>query len=330
MKFNAIVGNPPYQESDGGAGASARPIYNLFVDLSKQLEPNYISMVMPARWYAGGKGLDEFREGMLNDYRIAKLVDYPNANDCFPSVEIKGGVMYFLRSAHHKGNCLLVSFLESQNPNNANRYLSEYDILVRFNQLIGVLRKIKEKDSGTLSDIVSSRKPFGLSTNFNKIQKNKFQDSVKIYANNEIGWVNVNEIKVNKDLIGKYKVLISKAYGAGNGFPHQIIGKPIFADAKTCCTETYLILGSFSNRLEANNLQKYAITKFVRSLVMLRKNTQDNTKSVFKFVPLQDFTDKSDIDWNKSISEIDQQLYKKYGLNVEEVSFIESMIKPMK
>jgi hypothetical protein len=329
MKFKAIVGNPPYQEDDGGAGASARPIYNKFVNIAKELEPSHLSMIIPARWYAGGKGLDDFREEMLNDDKISKLIDFPNANDCFPSVEIKGGVMYFLRSKSHTGGCEITSNVENRNTVTVNRDLNEYDVLVRFNQSVPVLRKINEGGVGKLTQIVSSRKPFGLGTNFNKIQEKAFNNSIKIYANNQIGWVDEGEVKVNRDLISKFKVLLSKAYGAGNGFPHQIIGKPILSEPDSCCTETYLIVGSFNNKIEAHNLYKYLMTKFVRSLVMLRKNTQDNTKSVFKFVPLQDFTDKSDIDWSRSIPETDHQLYRKYCLSEEEIEFIESMIKPM-
>lgn len=318
MKFDVIVGNPPYQINDGGHGASASPLYHLFVDQAKKLNPQYLTMIIPARWYASGKGLDSFRETMLNDKKIKILVDYTDASECFPGVEIKGGVCYFLWDESHNDTCLVINKIRDKE-SSINRNLNDYDVFVRFNDGINILNKIKTHNEPTLSDMVLSRNPFGLATNFTDFKKEQFSNSIKLYSRNSKGYVDKSYITKNADIIQKYKVIIPKA-GEGDGkFPNKIIGKPILIEKNSCCTETYLVLGSFSTILEAKNFENYINTKFVRFLIGLIKTTQDTTKDKFLFVPQLNMNDK----WN------DEKLYKKYNFNQQEIYFIESMIKPM-
>ena len=331
MRFTAIVGNPPYQVMDGGAGASAKPVYNSFVEIAKKLRPKYISMIMPARWYAGGKGLDEFRDEMLNEKRIKVLVDYQDSRDCFPGVTIKGGICYFLWNRNYSGKCEIKNMEGGKMLSCMKRTMNEKDIeiFVRYNEAIAVLKKVCIFHERSVSSIVSSRKPFGFASTFKEYKEKSFPNAVTIYAYKKVGYIDRSQILQNSDWVDLYKVFISEAYGAGEDFPHQIINKPFLGCPNTCCTETYLVIGPYHIKEEAENIISYIRTKFFRFLVLLKKNTQHATSKVYAFVPVQNFTKTSDIDWSKSIPEIDQQLYAKYHLTDEEIAFIEKMIKPM-
>ncbi len=320
MKFDVIVGNPPYQLSDGGAQASAQPLYHKFVEQAKKLNPRFLCMIIPSRWFSGGKGLDEFRSEMLTDNRITNLVDYPNPFDCFPGVPIKGGVCYFLWERDSKGDCEIKT-IKGGNVSTMIRPLVEKgaDTLIRYNEAIPIIHKIFKFKQKTFNTMVSSRKPFGFSTDFSDYTEKPFTGSVKIYANKAVGYISADKIQQNSDWAEDYKVFITMAYGAGEEFPHQIINKPFVAEPNTCCTETYLVIGPFSKRKEAENVVSYIQTKFFRFLVLLNKPTQHATSKVYKFVPIQDFTES----WT------DEKLYKKYKLTAEEIAFIESMIRPM-
>jgi Eco57I restriction-modification methylase/Type III restriction enzyme, res subunit len=330
MQFNSIVGNPPYQENDGGAGASARPIYNEFVGMAKKLEPDFISIIMPSRWFAGGKGLDDFRVEMLSDDRIRKIHDFHDASMCFPGVDIKGGICYYLWDKENKGLCEIISHESDGRITQSKRTLLDVnsDVFIRYSEGVDILNQVKLKNEKSLSETVSSRKPFGLATNFDDFTAEQQQNTLKIYANRKTGFVQKDKIIVNPEWINKWKVIIPEAIGKGDIKSDNL--KPILAQPQTVCTETYIVVGVFDSKLEAENLIKYIKTKFFHLLLGLKKNTQHTTKKTYQFVPLQDFTSASDIDWSKSIPEIDQQLYKKYGLTEEEIGFIESMIKPMK
>ena len=322
VKFDVIIGNPPYQESDGGAAASARPVYHLFIQEAKNLNPYYISFITPSRWFSGGKGLDSFRRDMLEDDRLRYLIDYPDSSNLFPNLEIKGGVNYFLWDRDYHGPSDISTIENNQLRSNRVRPLliDGLDTFVRFNEAVSIIDKVKGLTEESFSELVSVRKPFGFSTDFSGYQKQKSSDnSIKIYANNEIGFINKMLIERNALWVDKFKVLISMAYGAGEGFPHQIINKPFIGEPGSCCTETYLVIGPLETKLETENAISYIKTRFFRFMVMLLKSTQHATKKVYKLVPLLDFSKP----WT------DEELYKKYNLDDEEIAFIESMIRPM-
>ena len=321
MQFDVIIGNPPYQMSDGGNSASAIPIYQHFVEQSKKLRPRYLTMIIPARWYAGGKGLDEFRETMISDTRIRHLEDYLNASDCFGNgVEIKGGVCYFLWDRDNKGICHIVTHINSSNISESHRCLKidDNDVFIRRNEAVTILEKISLKKEPSFSQIVSSRKPFGLPTNIEGHEKRDKGDVI-IYQRGGYAFISPLYIVRNREWIDSYKVYITKAYGASEDWPHQIINKPILGDIGTCCTETYILIGPFRTKAESESVISYIQTKFFRFMVSLRKISQDATSKVYKYVPLQDFSHP----WT------DEMLYKKYGLTEDEIAFIESMIRPM-
>lgn len=326
MKFDVIIGNPPYQLSDQGdskEGARQRggamPIYHSFVQQAKKMQPRFLVMITPSRWFSGGRGLDAYRQEMLEDGRISRLVDYPVSGECFPGVEIKGGVSYFLWERDRTGDCE-VKTIRGNNISILRRTLLENgsDIFVRFNESIEILKKVLSKKENLFSDFVSNQKPFGLRTFFEG-EKRETKESFKIYTNKGYGFVKNKDILQNLGWINKHKVYISMAYGAGEDFPHQIINKPFYGEPGSCCTETYLVIGPFESKKTAENAMSYMKTKFFRFLVMLRKNTQHASKSVYTFVPMQDFSEP----WT------DEKLYKKYKLTKEEIEFIESMIRPM-
>lgn len=319
MKFDVIIGNPPYQLSDGGAQASAKPIYHLFVEQALRLKPRYLSMIIPARWYSGGKGLDEFRDNMLNDKHISTLVDYFDSTECFPGVDLSGGVCYFLWNQDYSGPCKIRSIINGQTTE-TERFLLEKgdDSFVRFNAAIEIWHKVKAQCEQSFSALVSSRKPFGIATN-EKVSSSDFGNCVKIYAYPNNGYIPIDRVQVNRNCINSPKVFISYAYGERGSFPYLVIGKPFFGEPRTVCSETYLMIGPFSTSEICANVMAYMRTKFFRFLVLLRKNTQHATSKVYQFVPVQDFSRA----WT------DEMLYKKYGLTEEEIAFIDSMIRPM-
>jgi site-specific DNA-methyltransferase (adenine-specific) len=317
MKFDVIIGNPPYQLSDRGDSTGSSPIYHRFVEQAKKLKPRYLTMIIPSRWFAGGKGLDDFRDVMLHDERVSKLVDYPIASDVFPGVRVIGGVCFFLWERDFKGPCQVTTHMNDKT-DSMTRPLDEFDIFVRFNQAIPILKKVLAKNYPSMSEQVSRQKPFGLRT----FVKPKEQGSVTLYANKAVGKINKSEITTGIEMLNKWKVLISMGYGEGGEareYPRTIMGRPIVAAPPSACTETYLVVGAYDSKSEAANLAFYLSTRFLRFLVGLRKNTQHITRDRFAFVPLLSMVKR----WT------DEELYAHFGLTADEISFIESMIRPM-
>ena len=337
MKFDVIVGNPPYQLSDGGAQASAIPLYHKFVLQAKKLNPTYLAMIIPARWYSGGRGLDDFREEMLSDKRIKELHDFPNTADCFPGVNIRGGVCYFLWDANSNSICNIHNHKSDGKIDILSRPLKEskFDIFIRYNEAITIINKVIQENVRTFEDFVSPLRPFGLRGYF--INDEKFKQNEKGLKNpilcygkgRKSGFVEFDDITNNKNWVSLVKVFTPRANNIGTELPddnfNTFIGQP-----NTICTESYLALGIGLNLdiKSAFNLRKYFTTRFSRFLHSIAKSSQDATSKTFRFVPLQDFTENSDIDWSINISEIDTFLYAKYGLSNKEIEFIESMIRP--
>lgn len=338
MKFNVVIGNPPYQVNDGGGtGSSAQAIYNKFIDICRfEFESKYISMIIPSRWMTGGKGLDKFRNSMLGDRRIRVLHDYLNAGQCFPAVAIEGGICYFRWDRDAAGKCVFVSHTSDQSAFTKERYLSDdsSDVVIRYAESLSILDKTRTANN--FSSLVSPRNLFKI--NIQLLESSPVIGGYKVFGRFDgkrgLMYLSRYESKNERALrfLGNWKVFVSKADGAagqlGIPIPARIIGKAELGDCDTICTETFLAIGPFATRIEAENVIKYATTKFFRFLVGTRK-LKNMTQKTYSFVPIQDFTENSDIDWSRSIDEIDSQLYAKYHLTEEETAFIEKMIKPM-
>jgi len=319
MQFDVIVGNPPYQLSDGGFNNSAVPIYHLFVEQAKKFNPRYLTMIIPSRWFSGGRGLDGFRGKMLADKNICEIHDFPDATDLFPGVQIKGGICYFLRNGKQAELCKVSSYSKGGLVSSVERPLLEpdTDTFIRYNEAIGILRKIRGKKEPSFKDLVTSQKPFGLRTFVNG-KKRPFDNCLKLYQRGGVGYVSPGEI-INHDLAMRHKVLVPRAGSGSDSFPHTILGKPIYSEPGSCCTETYIGVGPFDSEQTAQNVISYLHTRFLRFLVLLIKNSQDAPRGVYSFVPMQDFSEA----WT------DEKLYRKYGITPDEIAFIDSMIRPM-
>lgn len=319
MKFDAVVGNPPYQVMDGGSKASATPVYNYFVEQAKELKPAYVSMIIPARWYSGGRGLDAFRESMLHDHRIKQLFDYSDSNDCFAGVDIAGGICYFLWDENYNGSCEVVNF------HNGARYetlrqLDDDKVFVRYGQALSILKKVQQEAAKFYDSTVSSQKPFGLRTYVVPTE----DGDIQLRYNKGVGPFKREMVTASVDWIDKWKVIMSyltydHAGRADKDGKRRIFSTMEVLPPKVVCTETYIVVDTFDSEIEANNLLQYLKTKFVRFLVAQVTTTQHISKANFTLVPIQDFSKT----WT------DAELYEKYGLTKEEIAFIESMIKPM-
>lgn len=320
MQFDVIIGNPPFQLADGGYGTSAAPIYQFFVEKALELDPRYALFVTPSRWMAGGKGLDKYRERMLSDKRLRAIVDYPKLYEGFPGVKIRGGISYFIWSREHNGPCTVQTIWDGEATGPAvARYLDAYDVLVRRNEAVPILEKVRAKNEPTLERRVSSRKPFGLPTNFKgKASSAGLKEPVRLFANQRTSWIERSNIIVNAPLIDRWKVLMTAVQGTSAAVETKFLSKPIVAEPGTACTETYLIAGHFDDKQTAMRYAQYIRTRFVRFLVSLRKATQHATRDVYSFVP--------DLPLDREWTE--DKLYKRYELDETEIAFIESQVAP--
>lgn len=322
MKFDVIIGNPPYQLSDGGNGASAKPLYHLFVQQAIKLNPHYLIMIIPARWYSGGKGLDDFRKKMLNDKHISHLIDFNNSSDCFPGVNIAGGVCYFLWEKSYIGNCQITNIKGNKETSKMIRSLNEYPMFIRDNLSVEIIQKVLKIPTKTMDCIVKSRNSFSLPSNYKGSETKSF-DLISMLSSSGTQYILRKEILDRDNILDKYKVIITYAMSGGNkpssDGDYQIVSSLKVLNPNEVCTETFLVLGAFDNIIEANNLVSYVKTKFFRFLLLQTLTSIHITKNSFCFVPLQDFSKP----WT------DEELYAKYGLTEEEIAFIESMIRPM-
>lgn len=333
MRFDVIVGNPPYQLGDGGFGASATPIYQKFVQQAIKLNPRYLSMITPSRWFAGGRvgDLSKFRDEMLNDDRLRIIHDFIRAGDCFPGVEIKGGVNYFLWDRDNRGPCKIHTHDADNIVSVSERPLLEkgLDTFIRINEAIPILRKVSEFNEDNFGEIVSANDPFGFDVRVKnsmkrikpKYKSKPFKGSVPFYYNgwrkDGLGHIDNIYIKKNKEWVDAFKLFVPKAIGSGD--MRTDIIKPFIPEYKSCSSETYIVIGPFKTETGMKNAFSYINTKFFHFIVGLKKNTQEARRNVYSLVPMQDLNEA----WT------DEKLYKKYGLTEDEIAFIESMVRPM-
>jgi site-specific DNA-methyltransferase (adenine-specific) len=319
MKFDVIIGNPPYQLSDSGAKASAIPLYHKFVQQAKKLNPRFLSMIIPSRWFAGGKGLDEFRKDMLSDSRIRKIVDFEDANECFPGVDIAGGICYFLWNRDSPGLCEVVN-IHGGKEVVSMRKLNEFQTFIRHSQAVPIIRKVLVHDEKRMSDQVSSRKPFGLATT----ERPKNKGDITLRWQKGEGPFRRSDITVNPEMIDEWKVITSYVGYDHAGNPdaegkRRVFSKIDILPPGTVCTETYLVIGSYKKQAHAKNLVTYMKTRFFRFLVAQFMYSHHITKDSYVFVPLLDMKTA----WTDAL------LYKRYGLTKEERAFVESKIRSM-
>jgi site-specific DNA-methyltransferase (adenine-specific) len=322
MQFDVIIGNPPYQMKGGAGGSSDSSIYHLFVEQAKKLQPRLLSMVIPSRWLAGGRGLDEFRKEMLSSRNLLKLVDFPVSKEVFPNVEVKGGICYFLWAESHDGPCD-VTVVRGDEKSESSRRLDEFDVFVRDPRAVGILRKVLRGRKTPITEILTADTPFGIATNFDGFHQKKKSGDVALYyvrsGKRDIGYIPRDIVSKNVALIDQWKVLVPKAGSdGGQKIPDSVLGKPWCSPPPSVATQTFLAF-CVASEAEAQSLQSYYRTKFFRHLVSLRKLTQDALRPMYSWVPVQTW----DRQWT------DEALYKKYGLTQQEIDYIEAVIRPM-
>jgi hypothetical protein len=333
MQFDVIIGNPPYQLNDGGAGASAAPIYDRFVEQAKSLGPRYLSVVIPARWYTGGKGLDEFRSSMLGSGGISVLHDFPDTKDVFPGVNNRGGICYFLWESQYSGDATVVTHEGGTVTSTATRPLVEpgHDAFLRFNEGVTILRKVIAVEgkavTGQLtlppesrfSALVSSRNPFGLPTNFQGAIGSSNEDDIAVYRNGGVCFASRSAVEQGSDLVDRWKLFVSRASPGSDDYPHLVLSRPIVAGEATAATDTYVAIGPFEDEETTKIVAQYMGTTFFRFMVSLLRVSINVTRNVYRFVPMLDFSRR----WT------DDDLALRYGLTEEDRAFMRRFVKPV-
>ncbi len=321
MKFDVIIGNPPYQMGSDG-GTRDIPVYNKFVEQAKKLKPRFLSMIIPSRWMASGLGLSEFRRTMLKDRRIRKLVDYERMGEVFPGVDFEGGVCFFLWDRDNEGDCDVTTICGDEIVGPVARKLDEFDVFVRDIRALEILRKVLKMGEVSITEILSVDKEFGWTSNFSGFHEKQRPNYVALHYNRKgkrlIGWIERKAVYKSAHLIDTWKVMVPQAYGERGTRPATVLGPSFVAGSPSVCTQTYLFFHVGSKKA-ANSINSYVRTRFFRFLVSLRKITQHATRSTYKWVPQQTW----DCTWT------DEVLYQKYCLSEEDIAFIESRIRPM-
>lgn len=322
MQFDVIIGNPPYQLASDG-GTRDIPIYHKFVESALALDPKFVVMVTPSRWFAGGLGLDDFRDRMLKDKHLRVLVDYAKMDSVFPGVDFEGGVSYFLWDRCHKGECEVFHHLGDESPAVSNRDLGEFDVFVRNPNALTILRKVLARKEPSITEIMATNNEFALGTNFRDFRDAKSsKDNIAVHAIRDgkrvVGWMPQNELPKDSPLRNRWKVLIPKSYGERGTIPAQILGPTLIAAPPSVSTQTYVFIHADS-KAEAESINSYTKTRFFRFLLSLRKITQHAAKPVYAWVTQQS--------WDRVWT--DSELFKKYKLTKDEIAFIEKMIRPM-
>ena len=323
MQFDVIIGNPPYQMTGGAGGSSDSSIYHLFVEQALNVDPRYAAFVIPSRWTAGGRGMDDFRKAMLTGKHIRTFVDYTKMSTAFPGVDFEGGVGYFLWDRNYQGDCEYTLVLGDEEEPAVARKLDEFDIFVRDTRAVSILKKVQGLAEPSMADLVSGDTPFGLATNFGDFTEKSFKGALKLHVSvnqkRVVGWMKDSGVTKNRHLIPVWKLFLPKAYGERGAIPANVLGPAIVAGPGDVCTQTYVVAGPLSSKAKAVSCDSYLRTRFARFLISLRKITQDLPRGTYSWVPQQ----KWDRKWT------DPDLYKKYKLTKEEVAFIEKMIRPM-
>ena len=323
VQFDVIIGNPPYQMAGGAGGSSDSSIYHLFVQQAMNLEPRYLSMVIPSRWMAGGRGMDEFRAEMLSSKKLRDIVDFPVSKDVFPGVEVKGGICYFLWEKSHSGQSMVTTVRGEETLGPVARNLAEFDVFVRDPRSVEILHKVRARSEPSIVEILTGDTPFGIATNFDAFRQVRQPGDIELHlvrqGKRSVGYLAREGIKKNSNLIDSWKVLVPKAGSdGGQKNPDVVLGKPLIVPPGSICTQTFIAFW-VASEAEAASLQSYDCTKLFRFLVSIRKITQDSLRGTYTWVPVQN--------WDRTWT--DAALYKKYGLTQSEIEYIEGVIKPM-